>query len=179
MSRSTFSVLFYVNRGKEKNNVVPVMGRVTINCTQSQFSCKKSIPLALWDAKGNCAKGRSKEALQLNRDLDNIKAQIIKHYQHLCDREAFVTAEMVRNSYHGFGSEYETLLMVAHCHNGSCTHVAGNPICSGLTDGYFISNDFKSETKVFFWSMAFSQYAMQQRIGYNLNGCIRLLAIQG
>ena len=52
MSRSTFSVLFYVNRGKEKNGVVPVMGRVTINCTQSQFSCKKSIPLALWDAKG-------------------------------------------------------------------------------------------------------------------------------
>jgi len=44
--------------------------------------------LALWDAKGNCAKGRSKEALQLNRDLDN----------------------MVRNSYQGFGSEYETLL---------------------------------------------------------------------
>ena len=81
MSRSTFSVLFYVNRGKEKNGVVPVMGRVTINGAQSQFSCKKSIPLALWDAKGrsnsvrfapakNCAKGRSKEALQLNRDLD-------------------------------------------------------------------------------------------------------------
>ena len=46
----------------------------------------------------NCAKGRSKEALQINRDLDNIKAQIIKHYQHLSDREAFVTAEMVRRS---------------------------------------------------------------------------------
>jgi hypothetical protein len=58
----------------------------------------------------NCAKGRSKEALQINRDLDNIKAQIIKHYQHLSDREAFITAEMVRNSYQGFGSEYETLL---------------------------------------------------------------------
>ena len=60
--------------------------------------------------KGYCAKGRSKEALQLNRDLDNIKAQIIKHNQHLCDREAFVTTEMVRNSYQGFGNEYETLL---------------------------------------------------------------------
>lgn len=58
----------------------------------------------------NCAKGRSKEAMQISRDLDNIKAQIIKHYQHLSDREAFVTAEMVRNSYQGFGSEYETLL---------------------------------------------------------------------
>ena len=48
--------------------------------------------------------------MQINRDLDNIKAQIIKHYQRLSDREAFVTAEMVRNSYQGLGSEYETLL---------------------------------------------------------------------
>ena len=110
MSRSTFSVLFYANKSKVKNGIVPVMGRITINGTQSQFSCKRSIPLSLWDAKGNCAKGRTREALDLNRDLDNIKAQIIKHYQHLSDREAFVTAEMVRNAYKGFGSEYETML---------------------------------------------------------------------
>ena len=61
--RSTFNILFYVNKSKEKNGVVPVMGRVTINGTQSQFSCKKSIPLDMWDVKGNCAKGRSNQAL--------------------------------------------------------------------------------------------------------------------
>ena len=79
--RSTFNILFYVNKSKEKNGVVPVMGRVTINGTQSQFSCKKTIPLDMWDVKGNCAKGRSKEALQINRELDNIKAQIQGHRQ--------------------------------------------------------------------------------------------------
>ena len=110
MSRSTFNILFYANKSKEKNGIVPIMGRVTINGTQSQFSCKQNVPLSMWDVKGNCAKGRSKEALRLNADLDNIKAQIIKHYQRLCDREAFVTAEMVRNAYQGFGSDYETLL---------------------------------------------------------------------
>ena len=110
MRRATFSVLFYANKSKVKDGIVPVMGRITINGTQSQFSCKRSIPLSLWDGKGNCAKGRTREALDLNRELDNIKAQIIKHYQHLSNREAFVTAEMVRNSYQGFGSEYETLL---------------------------------------------------------------------
>ena len=110
MSRSTFSVLFYANRSKLKNGIVPIMGRVTINGTQSQFSCKQNIPLNLWDVKGNRAKGRSREAQQLNRDLDNIKAQLIKHYQHLSDKEGFVTAEMVRNAYQGLGSEYETLL---------------------------------------------------------------------
>ena len=60
--------------------------------------------------KGNRAKGKSKESRDINLALDNIKAQIIKHYQRISDREAFVTAEMVRNAYQGIGTEYETLL---------------------------------------------------------------------
>ena len=110
MARSTFKVLFYVNGSKEKNGIVPIMGRVTINGTVAQFSCKCTIPRELWDVRGNRAKGRSKEAIATNLSLDNIKAQIIKHYQRFSDREAFVTAEMVRNAYQGLGSEYDTLL---------------------------------------------------------------------
>ena len=83
---------------------------MTINGSVAQFSCKCSIPKELWDAKGNRAKGKSKEARDINLSLDNIKAQIIKHYQRLSDREAFVTADMVRNAYQGIGTEYETLL---------------------------------------------------------------------
>ena len=105
MARSTFKVLFYVNGSKEKNGIVPIMGRVTINGTVAQFSCKRTIPRELWDVRGNRAKGRSKEAIATNLSLDNIKAQIIKHYQRLSDREAFVTAEMVRNAYQGLYPE--------------------------------------------------------------------------
>ncbi len=108
--RSTFKVLFYVNASKEKNGIVPIMGRVTINGSVAQFSCKQSIHKDLWDVKGNRAKGKSKESRDINLALDNIKAQIIKHYQRISDREAFVTAEMVRNAYQGIGTEYETLL---------------------------------------------------------------------
>lgn len=50
--RSTFKILFYANKGKEKDGIVPIMGRITINGTQCQFSCKHSIPLAMWDVKG-------------------------------------------------------------------------------------------------------------------------------
>lgn len=46
----------------------------------------------------------------MNFTLDNIMAQIAKHYQPLSDREAFVTTEMVRNAYQGIGTEYDTLL---------------------------------------------------------------------
>lgn len=86
------------------------MGRVTINGMVAQFSCKRTIPKELWDAKGNKAKGKSMEARETNLALDNIKAQIIKHYQRISDHEAYVTAEMVRNAYQGLGGEYETLL---------------------------------------------------------------------
>ena len=108
--RSTFKTVFYVNGSKEKNGIVPIMGRVTINGTIAQFSCKQRIQKELWDAKGNRAKGKSRESTTVNFALDNIKAQIAKHYQRLSDREAYVTAEMVRNAYEGIGTEYETLL---------------------------------------------------------------------
>lgn len=107
--RSTFKTVFYVNGSKEKNGIVPIMGRVTINGTIAQFCCKQSISKDLWDAKANKAKGKSKEAMTVNYTLDNIKAQIAKHYQRISDREAFVTAEMVRNAYQGIGTEYETI----------------------------------------------------------------------
>ena len=62
MARSTFKVLFYVNGSKEKNGIVHIMGRVTINGTVAQFSCKRTILKEFWDAKGNKAKGKSMEA---------------------------------------------------------------------------------------------------------------------
>ena len=65
--RSTFKVLFYVNGSKEKNGIVPIMGRVTINGSVAQFSCKLTIAKAMWDAKGNRAKGKSKEEQRIER----------------------------------------------------------------------------------------------------------------
>ena len=49
MKRSTFKVLFYLKRQSEKNGKAPIMGRITINGTVSQFSCKLSVSPKLWD----------------------------------------------------------------------------------------------------------------------------------
>lgn len=57
--RSTFNISSYVNKSKETNSVVPVMGRVMINGIHTQYSFKKSISFDMWDVNGNCAKGRS------------------------------------------------------------------------------------------------------------------------
>ena len=110
MQRSTFKVLFYVKRQSEKHGQVPVMGRITINGTMSQFSCKLTVRSSLWDAKANKAAGRSLESQRINEKLENIKTNIGKQYQRLCDRDSYVTAEKVRNAFLGMGDDCRLLL---------------------------------------------------------------------
>lgn len=86
------------------------MGRITINGTMSQFSSKLSVRSSLWDAKANKASGRSLEAQRLNEKLENIKTNIGKQYQRLCDRDSYVTAEKVRNAFLGMGDDCRLLL---------------------------------------------------------------------
>lgn len=110
MTRSTFKVLFYLKRQAERNGKVPVMGRITVNGTISQFSCKLSVSPKLWDTKANKAIGKSVAARCINEKLENIKTNIGKQYQRICDRDAYVTAEKVRNAWMGFGDGYRLLL---------------------------------------------------------------------
>lgn len=109
--RSTFKVLFYLKKDKHKPQpVVPVMGRITVNGTISQFSAKLNVPPHLWEVKGGRAKGKSFEADRINRHLDNIRIQIGKHYQSICDHDGYVSADKVKNACLGFGRKYKLLL---------------------------------------------------------------------
>ena len=86
------------------------MGRITINGTMSQFSYKLTVRSTLWDAKAKKASGRSLEAQRLNEKLENIKTNIGKLYQRLCDRDLYVRAEKVRNAFLGMGDDCRLLL---------------------------------------------------------------------
>ena len=110
MARSTFKILFYLKRQAEQNGKAPIMGRITINGTISQFSCKLSISPKLWDTKANKATGKSVVAQHINEKLENIKTNIGKQYQRICDRDSYVTAEKVKNAWLGFGDGYQLLL---------------------------------------------------------------------
>lgn len=134
--RSTFKITFYVNKGKEKNGIVPVLGRITISGSIAQFSCKQSIDPKLWDAKANRATGRSDQALKVNRALDNIRVQITKHYQRISDRVSYVNAEMVRNAWQGIGTEYESLLSALDKHNDEFKKRTGKDRSKATLDKY-------------------------------------------
>ena len=81
--KSTFSVIFYLKRqAVKKDGTVPVMGRITVDGTQTQFSSKLSVDPRLWDTKGGRVTGRSSAALETNRLLDKMRVSINRHQSH-------------------------------------------------------------------------------------------------
>ena len=86
--RSTFRVLFYTKNQAIKNAVSLSWGVLPSTERRRVSAVSVMFPSPLWDAKGNCAKGKSEEARRLNRELENIKAQIGKHYQYLSDHDS-------------------------------------------------------------------------------------------
>ena len=116
--KSTFSVIFYLKRQVvKKDGTVPVMGRITVDGSQTQFSCKLTVDPKLWDTKGGRVMGRSTAALETNRLLDKMRVRINKHYQEIMERDNYVTAEKVKNAFLGLEHRYHTLMQVFNRHN--------------------------------------------------------------
>ena len=116
--KSTFSTIFYLKRqAARKDGTVPVMGRITVDGTQTQFSCKITIDPKIWDIKSGRAIGRSAAAIEANRMLDNMRVSINKHYREIMDRDNYVTAEKVKNAFLGLEHRCRTLLQVFKQHN--------------------------------------------------------------
>ena len=117
--RSTFKVLFYVKRtaARVSDGKAPVMARITIDGDIATFSAKLFVTPSLWNAEAGKVNGKSAEAVEINPQLEEIKARIDNHYYQILRADDFVTSEKVRNAYLGLGMNHETLLAVFRQHN--------------------------------------------------------------
>ncbi|KAA6337179.1 Tyrosine recombinase XerC [termite gut metagenome] len=116
--RSTFAVLFYINKSKQKKNgLCPIMGRITIDTGVAQFSTKTDVNPSMWNAKSGRASGKSKEVNRLNRILDKLEMEIRSHYSRMVLEDAYVTAESVKNALNGTGKKTINLLELFREHN--------------------------------------------------------------
>ena len=89
---------------------MPIMGRITINGTMAQFSCKCSIKNELWGVHENRAIGNSKQAKDINYHLDTIRSGIIRCYYTLLHNNYIVSARMVKDELFKNKNDYKTIL---------------------------------------------------------------------
>ena len=111
MKISKFKVLLYLKKSSpNKQGLVPIMGRITLDRSMAQFSCKLSCDESLWNARESRLNGKSKEAVVTNSKLDKLLLSIHEAYNTLNDRNNPFNATDVKNLFQGSMDTQMTLL---------------------------------------------------------------------
>ncbi|WP_289862845.1 MULTISPECIES: site-specific integrase [Muribaculaceae] len=116
--RSTFAILFYINRTKvRKDGTCQLLCKVSIDAEWEQIGTKVSVNPDIWNPEKGRADGRSANAVTVNRAIDSLTAEINEHYEDIRRSLGFVTAELVKNAMKGIGRKPSTLLALFREHN--------------------------------------------------------------
>ena len=111
--KSTFRILFYGRTNEtRKDGTILLTARVTINGETVAFNIKMSVPAAIWDGKSSRAKGRTPEAVRINRYLETIHSRLVSIYQNLTEAGEIVTPHILRDEFLGLGAKNTTLLTI-------------------------------------------------------------------
>lgn len=112
-------VSFYLKRegNSEKTEVnpdavYPIVGKIIIGNSIAQFSSKLKIEERLWSVKSGRATGKSRVAIELNREINKINLSIHTHYRVILKRTGTVTAQEVKNAFQGIATAQKTLLVL-------------------------------------------------------------------
>ena len=116
--RSTFAVLFYINRTKtRKDGTCQLLCKVSIDAECEQIGTKVSVNPAIWNPEKGRADGRSENAAIVNRAIDDLSREITGHYHRIRNSLGFITAELVKNALKGTGQKPLALLALFREHN--------------------------------------------------------------
>lgn len=116
-SQINFSLSFWVNATRIKNNEVSVYGRITVNGKRANISLQRKVILSEWDSKRGRAKGNKQESRILNRYLDQVKNRIYIAYDELNKEKAFICSQSIKARFLGEDNEEYSLLTLIDYHN--------------------------------------------------------------
>ena len=111
MKIEKFKVLLYLKKSRpDKSGKAPIMGRITVNRSMVQFSCKISCTPDLWNPRESRLNGKSNEAVEVNAKLDKLLLSIHAAFDTLVERKMDFDAEAVKNLFQGSLEIQVTLL---------------------------------------------------------------------
>ncbi|MBS6337946.1 MAG: site-specific integrase, partial [Bacteroides ovatus] len=102
----------------DKTGKAPIMGRITLNRTMAQFSCKLSCTPGLWNARESRLNGKSREAVETNEKIERLLLAVHSAFNSLMERKRDFDAAAVRDMFQGNAGMQMTLLKLLDRHNG-------------------------------------------------------------
>ena len=111
MKVEKFKVLLYLKKsGLDKSGKAPIMGRITVNNTMAQFSCKLSCTPELWNPRESRLNGKSKEAVETNAKIDKLLLDVNSAFDSLQERKIEFDATAIKEAFQGSMETQMTLL---------------------------------------------------------------------
>ena len=111
MKKSTFNILFVIQRGKVKaDGSVPVVARITVNGEMSHFATRIHVDPDRWQSKESRTLGQTREERKINEALDELRVLIRRRYDEMLRREEVITAGKIKNAITGLDEKAMKLL---------------------------------------------------------------------
>lgn len=133
-------ILFYLKKNQiKKNGLCPVMGRIHIGKSMSQFSLKIDADPHLWDTKAGRMMGKSKQAQEINRAINRTQLIIHTRYKELGNIGSVVDANDLKNAIQGIASTQATVLESFRKLNDQIAERVGIDFSQAAYEQYLIS----------------------------------------
>ena len=90
---STFSILFWADFSRAKNDQASIYARITVNGKRATISLKRKVLVSDWDVHKNRARGTNQKSRILNSYLDETYNHLFKCYRDLMAEHKFITSQ--------------------------------------------------------------------------------------
>ena len=114
---STFSILFWADFARAKDNQASIYARITVNGKRATISLKRKVSVSDWDTHRNRARGNSQKSRMLNSYLDETYTFLFECYRELKTERKLITADAVKARYFGDDDDNRTIMDIISYHN--------------------------------------------------------------
>ena len=135
----TFTILFWINTSRAKNNQAEIYARITVDGKRVNISLKRKVNVDHWNSSKKRVNGSNAKTKQINSYMDEVYAQLFQIYQDLKFKGELITAQIIKAYYTGEHSDQgKTLrdIMTYHSSKIENTLAPGTIRNFGITENY-------------------------------------------
>ena len=134
------SILFYAKSSKcDKNGLVPIYLRITINGIRIEISTSKFIEKSKWNSVPGKTKGFNEEARTINSYLDILKNKVYETEKSMLNNNIDVTAQCFKNKFLGIDVKQRNLIPIFEEHNNRMKELIGKDYAANTYKRYLTS----------------------------------------
>jgi len=138
---STFSILFWADFSRTKNDQASIYARITVNGKRATISLKRKVLVSDWDVHKNRARGTNQKSRILNSYLDETYNHLFKCYRDLMNEYKLITAQAVKARYLGNDENNRSITDIINYHNEDMV----NKLKWGTQKNYYTTQGYISK----------------------------------